>query len=103
MAKPLVALQQGCHRGLCPELSQVVPGRTTSSASVLDWYSSPWQQVYLPMFDTKLSTWETFSTACAFQLYAFQFLAFLHTDNNCEVFNPLLYGLRSCLVSTYIN
>uniref|UniRef100_A0A7N8Y400 ADAM metallopeptidase with thrombospondin type 1 motif, 18 n=1 Tax=Mastacembelus armatus TaxID=205130 RepID=A0A7N8Y400_9TELE len=44
IAKPLVDLQQSCNRGPCPELSRVVPGRTTSSAVVLGWYASPWQQ-----------------------------------------------------------
>uniref|UniRef100_A0A1A8BNC5 ADAM metallopeptidase with thrombospondin type 1 motif, 18 n=1 Tax=Nothobranchius kadleci TaxID=1051664 RepID=A0A1A8BNC5_NOTKA len=44
MAKPLVELQQVCNRGLCPEVPQAVPGRTTSSAMGLGWYSSPWQQ-----------------------------------------------------------
>uniref|UniRef100_A0A3P8S3Z0 ADAM metallopeptidase with thrombospondin type 1 motif 18 n=1 Tax=Amphiprion percula TaxID=161767 RepID=A0A3P8S3Z0_AMPPE len=44
MAKPLVDLQQGCNRGLCPEIPRVVPGRATSSTVVLGWYSSPWQQ-----------------------------------------------------------
>uniref|UniRef100_A0A672YUH3 ADAM metallopeptidase with thrombospondin type 1 motif, 18 n=1 Tax=Sphaeramia orbicularis TaxID=375764 RepID=A0A672YUH3_9TELE len=44
MAKPLVDLQQACNRGPCPELPRVIPGRTTSSAVVLGWYSSPWQQ-----------------------------------------------------------
>ncbi|XP_054472152.1 A disintegrin and metalloproteinase with thrombospondin motifs 18 [Anoplopoma fimbria] len=43
-AKPLVDLQQVCNRGLCPELPRAVPGRTSSSAVVLGWYSSPWQQ-----------------------------------------------------------
>lgn len=45
--KPLVDLQQGCNRGPCPELPRVFPGRTTASAVVLGWYSSPWQQVHL--------------------------------------------------------
>uniref|UniRef100_A0A7N6FJE3 ADAM metallopeptidase with thrombospondin type 1 motif, 18 n=1 Tax=Anabas testudineus TaxID=64144 RepID=A0A7N6FJE3_ANATE len=44
MAKPLVDLQQGCNRGPCPELPRVFSGRTTSSALVLGWYASPWQQ-----------------------------------------------------------
>uniref|UniRef100_A0A669EWJ3 ADAM metallopeptidase with thrombospondin type 1 motif 18 n=1 Tax=Oreochromis niloticus TaxID=8128 RepID=A0A669EWJ3_ORENI len=44
IAKPLVDLQQGCNRGPCPELPRLVPGRTTSSAVVLGWYASPWQQ-----------------------------------------------------------
>ncbi|XP_039985266.1 A disintegrin and metalloproteinase with thrombospondin motifs 18 [Xiphias gladius] len=44
MAKPLVDLQQGCNRGLCPELPRAIPGRTNSNAVVLGWYSSPWQQ-----------------------------------------------------------
>ncbi|XP_071752319.2 A disintegrin and metalloproteinase with thrombospondin motifs 18 [Centroberyx gerrardi] len=44
MAKPSVDLQQACSRGPCPEPPRVVPGRTTSSAVVLGWYSSPWQQ-----------------------------------------------------------
>ncbi|XP_060898491.1 A disintegrin and metalloproteinase with thrombospondin motifs 18 isoform X1 [Labrus mixtus] len=44
MAKPLVDLQQGCNRGPCPQLPRVVPGRTPSTAVVLGWYSSPWQQ-----------------------------------------------------------
>lgn len=45
MAKPLVALQQGCNRGLCPGPPQVTPGNTGSSVVFLGWYSSPWQQV----------------------------------------------------------
>ncbi|KAM7014738.1 A disintegrin and metalloproteinase with thrombospondin motifs 18 isoform 1-T1 [Tautogolabrus adspersus] len=44
MAKPLVDLQQGCNRGPCPQLPRIVPGRTPSTAVVLGWYSSPWQQ-----------------------------------------------------------
>ncbi|KAM4592368.1 A disintegrin and metalloproteinase with thrombospondin motifs 18 [Odontesthes bonariensis] len=44
IAKPLVDVQQVCNRGLCPELPRVLPGRTPSSAVVLGWYSSPWQQ-----------------------------------------------------------
>ncbi|TKS69707.1 disintegrin and metalloproteinase with thrombospondin motifs 18 [Collichthys lucidus] len=36
MAKPLVDLQQGCNRGPCPEIPQVVSGRSTSPAVVLD-------------------------------------------------------------------
>ncbi|XP_020509945.2 A disintegrin and metalloproteinase with thrombospondin motifs 18 [Labrus bergylta] len=44
MAKPLVDLQQGCNRGPCPQLPRVVPGRTPSTAVLLGWYSSPWQQ-----------------------------------------------------------
>ncbi|XP_070686641.1 A disintegrin and metalloproteinase with thrombospondin motifs 18 [Pempheris klunzingeri] len=44
IAKPLVDLQQGCNRGPCPEPPRVLPGRTTSSAVILGWYSSPWQQ-----------------------------------------------------------
>ncbi|XP_034041311.1 A disintegrin and metalloproteinase with thrombospondin motifs 18 [Thalassophryne amazonica] len=44
MAKPLVDLQQACSRGPCPEFPRVIPGRTTSSAVVLGWYSSPWKQ-----------------------------------------------------------
>lgn len=47
MAKPLVDLQQGCNRGPCPELPRVISGRTTSTAVVLGWYSSPWQQVHV--------------------------------------------------------
>lgn len=47
MAKPLVELQQGCNQGPCPELPRAFPGRTTSSAVVLGWYASPWQQVRL--------------------------------------------------------
>lgn len=53
MAKPLVDLQQGCNQGPCPELPRVVPGRTTSNAVVLGWYSSPWQQVHLFMLSSK--------------------------------------------------
>lgn len=45
MAKPLVDLQRGCNRGPCPELPRAIPGRTTSTAVVIGWYSSPWQQV----------------------------------------------------------
>lgn len=45
LAKPLVALQQGCNRGLCPGPPQVTPGNTGSSVVFLGWYSSPWQQV----------------------------------------------------------
>ncbi|XP_062271035.1 A disintegrin and metalloproteinase with thrombospondin motifs 18 [Scomber scombrus] len=44
MAKPLVDLQQSCNQGPCVEVPRVLPGRTTSSAVVLGWYSSPWQQ-----------------------------------------------------------
>ncbi|CAJ1048430.1 A disintegrin and metalloproteinase with thrombospondin motifs 18 isoform X2 [Xyrichtys novacula] len=44
MAKPLVDLQQVCNRGLCPQLPRVIPSRTPSTAVVLGWYSSPWQQ-----------------------------------------------------------
>ncbi|XP_016887811.1 A disintegrin and metalloproteinase with thrombospondin motifs 18 isoform X1 [Cynoglossus semilaevis] len=44
LAKPLVALQQGCNRGLCPGPPQVTPGNTGSSVVFLGWYSSPWQQ-----------------------------------------------------------
>ncbi|KAM3625506.1 uncharacterized protein V6R79_013133 [Siganus canaliculatus] len=44
MAKPLVDLQQGCNRGACPELPRALPGRTSSTAVVLGWYPSPWQQ-----------------------------------------------------------
>ncbi|XP_029317030.1 A disintegrin and metalloproteinase with thrombospondin motifs 18 [Cottoperca gobio] len=44
MVKPLVDLQQGCNRGQCPELPRVIAGRSGSSAVVLGWYSSPWQQ-----------------------------------------------------------
>uniref|UniRef100_A0A3Q2ZH62 ADAM metallopeptidase with thrombospondin type 1 motif, 18 n=1 Tax=Kryptolebias marmoratus TaxID=37003 RepID=A0A3Q2ZH62_KRYMA len=44
MAKLLLDLQQVCNRGPCPELPQVVPGRTTSNTVVSGWYASPWQQ-----------------------------------------------------------
>ncbi|KAM4602429.1 A disintegrin and metalloproteinase with thrombospondin motifs 18 [Polymixia lowei] len=44
LAKPSVDLQQACSRGPCPAPPRPVPGRTTSSAVVLGWYSSPWQQ-----------------------------------------------------------
>ena len=53
MAKPLVDLQQMCNRGPCPELPRVLPGRTPSSAVVLGWYSSPWQQVHLSLLSSK--------------------------------------------------
>lgn len=46
LAKPLVDLQQGCNQGPCPELPRVISGRTTSTAVVSGWYSSPWQQVH---------------------------------------------------------
>ncbi|XP_061621300.1 A disintegrin and metalloproteinase with thrombospondin motifs 18 isoform X2 [Phyllopteryx taeniolatus] len=44
LAKPSADLQQGCNRGPCPELAQVLAGRTVPSAVVSSWYSSPWQQ-----------------------------------------------------------
>eukprot|EP00066_Takifugu_rubripes_P005435 XP_003969478.1 PREDICTED: A disintegrin and metalloproteinase with thrombospondin motifs 18 [Takifugu rubripes] len=44
IARPLVDLQRSCNRSPCPEPSHAVPGRSPSSAVVLGWYSSPWQQ-----------------------------------------------------------
>uniref|UniRef100_A0A8C5EPJ4 ADAM metallopeptidase with thrombospondin type 1 motif, 18 n=1 Tax=Gouania willdenowi TaxID=441366 RepID=A0A8C5EPJ4_GOUWI len=44
VAKPLVDVQQSCNRGPCPTIPRVLPGRSTSSAVVSGWYSSPWQQ-----------------------------------------------------------
>lgn len=53
MAKPLVDLQQSCNQGPCVEVPRVLPGRTTSNAVVLGWYSSPWQQVLLLLLWSK--------------------------------------------------
>lgn len=60
LRKPHMDLQQGCNKGQCPDPQPHVPEPGQSSAMVLSWYSSPWQQVqkyilfsggiYLPVF-----------------------------------------------------
>lgn len=100
MAKPLMDLQQGCSQGPCPELPRAFPGRTTSSAVVLGWYASPWQQVHYSRFDPR----DTFSAACAFQLKGFQSGAFLpHARHRDDIWDDENHSAKSYKEWFYVN
>lgn len=100
MAKPMVDLQQACNRGPCPELPRVLPGRTTSSAVVLGWYSSPWQQVTL-LF-TLIHSYLLYMCIPAKSLPIWSFSSSWYTMMTCDVLKSYWSQKESFYISCWL-